>query len=150
MVTWQGFVTAEPAFARLVRTVLDAHEVTVLASLRADGSPRVSGIEVEFDDDGQMVLGSMPGARKGADLRRDPRCALHSVPPIPVGKEGALGDVKVSGRAVPDGALTGEHPGDRFVVDVSEVSWVGLTDAADRLVVRWWTPEGGLRRAERE
>ena len=149
MTSWDDVVTAEPLFAAQVRAVLDAHEVKVLATLRLDGSPRVSGIELEFEH-GDLVLGSMPGARKGVDLRRDPRFALHSVPPVPVGRDGALGDVKLSGRALLTGPLPDDGPpGDRFVIDVAEVVWTGLTEAADALLVRWWTPGGGLRSRSR-
>lgn len=50
-----------------------------LATLRRDGSPRISGTEVVFDDEaGEIYLGMMPGSVKALDLRRDPRLALHS------------------------------------------------------------------------
>src|SRR5215468_10217044 len=98
---WGEFEQAEPAFARRVRALFDAHRHKTLATLRADGSPRISGIETVFED-GELVFGSMPGARKGADLRRDPRFALHSATVDPV--EGAEaqwpGEAKISGRAV--------------------------------------------------
>ena len=76
----------------------------VLATIRADGSPRISGIDPFFRD-GQLWIGSMPDSRKGADLRRDPRMALHGIPwESRKVKEGATdpgdGDVKVTGRAV--------------------------------------------------
>ena len=45
---------------------------TEVSKTLADGSPRISGIETTFDG-GQLTFGSMPHARKGADLRRDPR-----------------------------------------------------------------------------
>ncbi|HMD44562.1 MAG TPA: pyridoxamine 5'-phosphate oxidase family protein, partial [Acidimicrobiales bacterium] len=63
---------AEPAFAGRVRRLLDAGRHKTIATLRADGSPRISGIECEFSN-GDLRFGSMAGARKGADLRRDPR-----------------------------------------------------------------------------
>ena len=48
MVLWSEFVRAEPEFAGRVRAVLDGHEVKVRATIRADGSPRVSGLELDF------------------------------------------------------------------------------------------------------
>ena len=42
-----------------------------------DGAPRISGIEAQFLG-GELWFGSMAGARKALDLRRDPRFALHS------------------------------------------------------------------------
>ncbi len=55
---------------------MDAGRHKTIATLRADGSPRISGIECEFAD-GELRFGSMARARKGVDLRRDPRFALH-------------------------------------------------------------------------
>ncbi len=102
MATWQEFTEAAPALADAVRARLTAHRHHVLATLRADGSPRVSGTEVETFR-GLLVLGSMPGARKVWDLHRDPRYALHSNPGHHT-MEG--GDAKISGRAR---ELTGEE-----------------------------------------
>lgn len=155
MTTWGDFAAAEPAFAERVRELLDAGRHKTIATLRADGSPRISGIECEVAD-GQLRFGSMTGARKGADLRRDPRCALHGPTFHPVeGKEGEWpGEAKVAGRAVPDGPVTveeGEAPdGESFVVDIAEVVVTGLDEAATKLVVTSWTPGGGLRRVERD
>jgi len=56
---------------------LDAGVHTTLATLPRDGSPRISGTEVQFRD-GDVWLGSMWQAVKARDLRRDPRFALHS------------------------------------------------------------------------
>src|SRR5690349_17347304 len=83
MTAWQDVERAEPEFAQRVRTLFDAHRHKTIATLRADGSPRISGIEAVFED-GELVFGSMPNARKGADLRRDPRFALHSATVDPV------------------------------------------------------------------
>jgi hypothetical protein len=101
MASWSEVESAEPDFAKRVRALFDAHKHKTLATLRRDGSPRISGIEVTFLR-GDLWLGSMPGAVKAMDLRRDPRMALHS------GSEDAdpehadewPGDAKLSGRAV--------------------------------------------------
>lgn len=141
----------DPEFAALVRRVLDRSVGKILATLRADGSPRVSGIEVSFQG-GELTFGSMPEACKGADLRRDPRCALHSAPAEQTGDPPGMGDgdVKLAGLAVLTGPLDGPVPGDAFRVDLREVVWTGLNDARDRLVVRWWRPGEGIRHVERE
>jgi hypothetical protein len=143
MTTWREVEAAEPEFAQRVQGLFDAHKHKTMATLRADGSPRISGIETAFRD-GELTFGSMPDARKGADLKRDPRLALHSATVDPV--EGAEadwpGEAKISGRAV--------DTGDGFRVDVAEVVHTHLNPAATLLVVEWWTPEGGLRKVERE
>ena len=147
MTAWRDVEQAVPEFAQRVRALFDAHKHKTIATVRADGSPRISGIECAFDD-GNLVYGSMPHARKGADLRRDPRFALHSATVDPV--EGAEaqwpGEAKISGRAVLVGADT---DGDRFHADIAEVVHTHLDEKATMLVVEWWTPTQGLRRAER-
>jgi nitroimidazol reductase NimA-like FMN-containing flavoprotein (pyridoxamine 5'-phosphate oxidase superfamily) len=148
MTSWQDVERAEPEFAQRVRGLLDAHRHKTIATLRADGSPRISGIEAAFED-GQLTFGSMPKARKGADLRRDPRFALHSATVDPVeGSEAQWpGEVKISGRAVIAETTT---DGDRFYADIVEVVHTHVNAEATMLVVEWWTPTHGLRRVERE
>lgn len=151
MTAWQDVERAVPEFARRVRERFDAHRHKTIATLRADGSPRICGIEAEFEA-GELVFGSMPHARKGADLRRDPRFALHSAPVDPV--EGAEaqwpGEAKISGRAIAVGSVVAGADADRFQADVAEVVHTHLNDQATMLVVEWWTPAHGLRKVERE
>jgi Pyridoxamine 5'-phosphate oxidase len=119
---WKDVERAEPEVAARVGRLFDAGRHKTIATLRADGSPRISGIECEFAD-GELRFGSMPGARKGADLRRDPRFTLQGPVFHPQqGKEaGWPGEAKIAGRAVLAG-LIGEGPaGDLFVADISEV-----------------------------
>jgi hypothetical protein len=143
---WRDVERAEPEFAQRVRALFDAHRHKTLATLRADGSPRISGIEAAFGD-GELVLGSMPNARKGADLRRDPRFALHSATVDPVeGSEAQWpGEAKISGRLIAAGPVTGGPDGDRFHADIAEVVHTHLNEKATMLVVEWWTPARGLR-----
>ncbi len=77
MASWAEFASAAPALASRVRQRFDVRKHKTLATLRKDGSPRISGIEVEFAD-GELFLGMMPGSLKLYDLERDPRLALHS------------------------------------------------------------------------
>jgi len=148
---WADVGRAEPEFAQRVQELFDAHRHKTIATLRADGSPRISGIEVAFED-GELVFGSMSNARKGADLVRDPRFALHSATVDPVqGAEAQWpGEAKISGRAIKVRPLTEGSDGDRFNADVSEVVHTHLNEQATMLVVEWWTPTHGLRRIERE
>ncbi len=151
MTSWQDVERAEPEFAQRVRDLFDAHRHKTIATLRADGSPRISGIEAVFED-GQLTFGSMPKARKGADLRRDPRFALHSATVDPVeGSEAQWpGEAKISGRAVIATTPTDAPDGDRFHADIIEVVHTHLNAEATMLVIEWWTPTHGLRRIERE
>jgi hypothetical protein len=151
MTTWRDVEQAAPEFAQRVRKLFDAHKHKTIATVRADGSPRISGIETVFED-GELVFGSMPNARKGADLRRDPRFALHSatVDPIDGSEAQWPGEAKISGRAIPAGPNTEVHDSDRFHADIAEVVHTHLNDKATMLVVEWWTPAHGLRKIERE
>jgi Pyridoxamine 5'-phosphate oxidase len=151
MTAWQDVEWAQPEFALRVRALFDAYRHKTIATLRADGSPRISGIEAAFED-GELVFSSMANARKGADLRRDPRFALHSATVEPV--EGAAaewpGEAKISGRAMVAGPI-GEGAGsDRFRADIAEVVHTHLNAEGTLLVVEWWTPGRGLQRIERE
>lgn len=156
MPAWKAVEEQEPEFAARVRKLFDAGRHKTMATLRADGSPRISGIECEFVD-GQLRFGSMNDARKGADLKRDPRVALHGPTFHPTeGKESEWpGEAKIAGRAVRTVAQSadgGDEPpdGEGFTVDITEVVITGLDPGATKLVVESWTPERGLRRVERD
>jgi hypothetical protein len=150
MASWKDVEDAEPEFAARVRRLFDAHKHKTIATLRADGAPRLSGIEAEFES-GELTFGSMPGARKGADLHRDPRFALHSatVDPPDGDPAGWPGDAKLAGRAVPTGDLEGDTDGESFRVDIEEVVVTRLNETATALVIESWRPGRGLRRVER-
>ncbi len=139
--------------------MLDAHVHKTIATLRADGSPRISGIEAKFID-GDLWFGSMPGSRKGADLARDPRFSLHSGSDDPPDWDG---DAKLSGvveevadqeRKVAIFKAMGaeEVPADSLLyrVDVRELALTRLTEAKDELAIEWWSAAGGLRSLTRK
>jgi hypothetical protein len=151
MAAWKDVEQAEPEFAARVRRLFDAGRHKTIATLRADGSPRISGIECEFAD-GEIRFGSMPGSRKGADLRRDPRFALHGPTSHPgEGKEAEwLGEAKIAGRAVPAGSGDEGPAGGLYVADIAEVVVTRLNSAATLLMIESWTPQRGLRVVERE
>src|SRR5688500_411215 len=151
MPAWQDVERAAPEFARRVRALFELHRHKTIATVRVDGSPRISGIEAVFED-GDLVFGSMPNARKGADLRRDPRFALHSATVDPVDGAAAQwpGEAKISGRAVTAGPIGGGPEGERLHADIAEVVHTHLSEKATMLVVEWWTPTHGLRKVERE
>lgn len=137
---------------------MDAGRHKTIATLRADGSPRISGIECEFTDT-DLRFGSMTGARKGVDLGRDPRFALHGPAFHPEeGKEGDWpGEAKIAGRAIGSGRVPAdtdevddEPDGEMFIADITEVVITALNAEATKLVVESWTPDRGLQRVERD
>jgi hypothetical protein len=156
MPSWTDFEAAAPALAEYVRARLDAHRHKTIATLRRDGSPRISGTEA-FIAEGDLWIGSMWEARKALDLKRDPRYALHSGSDEP---DGWGGDAKVAGVAeeVTDPARMRAALGDNapsgpmhlFRLDLAEVSTVRLSEDRKHLVIDVWTPAGGVRTMSRD
>ncbi len=155
MPTWTEFEAAAPELAKSVRARLDAHTHKTIATLRRDGSPRISGIETAFVD-GDLWIGSMWQALKAHDLQRDPRFALHSGSAEPSEWEG---DAKLAGVAeeITDPERVREINGDDappgpshlFRLDLHEASTVGLDAERKALVIEIWTPEQGVRTMKR-
>lgn len=157
--TWDEILDETPELAGFVQTRIEAHGLALLATSRRDGGPRLSGIEPLFTG-GDLWLGMMPGSAKGADLRRDPRLALHAAT---VDKEVTEGDAKLAGRAllVDDEAwkqeflqrfadtngTAPEGPYDLFRVEVTEL--VSIRPAGDHLDIDVWVAGRGTRRIER-
>ncbi|HET9379977.1 MAG TPA: pyridoxamine 5'-phosphate oxidase family protein [Streptomyces sp.] len=152
---WAAFAVAEPGLARTVEERFAAHTHHVLASVRRDGAPRTSGLEVRFLG-GELWLGMMPGSVKALDLRRDPRFALQANPGEGTSMGG--GDVRISGRAieVEDGQAKAAYakeaePPEPFHLFRTELTEVVRTSVEDDtyLVVQVWTPGSPLRTIKR-
>jgi hypothetical protein len=159
--SWRDFAQAEPEFAGLIKARFDSHKHKIMATLRKDGSPRISGIEATFAD-GQLWLGMMPESRKALDLRRDPRLALHAAS---LDAEMADGDAKLAGRAIEHttdetksafantlgeaGQEMPEGPFHLFSIDIQEAVLIRLGEPADHLVIETWRDGHGLTRTER-
>ncbi len=154
MASWGEIESVAPELARHARALLEAHVHKTIATLRADGSPRISGIEAKFVGE-DLWFGSMPRSRKGADLARDPRFSLHGGSDDPPGWRG---DAKLSGLAeeVTDAERRGEIFGamgaeevslesSLYRADISELVVTGLTESADELAIDWWSEAGGVR-----
>ena len=147
MVSWSEVGADAPEFAGRVQQALTRGKHMTMATLRADGAPRISGTELEVSE-GELWLGSMPGARKALDLLRDPRIAVHGPTADPPDEPtGWIGEAKVAGRAM---AVPHDDSSHRFRIDVDEVVFTHLNAAGDRLVVESWHPGRGLRVVERE
>lgn len=143
---WIEFEEAEPEFAGRVPAVFDAHLHKTMATLRADGSPRISGTEAPFSE-GDLRLGMMERSAKARDLLRDGRVAIHSATVDP---ELGDGDAKVSGRAVPAPTnAEGPEGAVYFTLDVREVVLTRVAESKEYLIIEVWTPEQGLRTFQR-
>jgi len=144
-VAWGHFERAAPELAAEVRERFGVRKHCTMATLRRDGSPRISGTEVELSD-GQLWTGSMPGAQKALDLRCDPRLAIHSptVDPPPGDDSGWVGEAKVAGLAVEQEPREDGH---RFRIDLTEVVLTRVE--GDELVVTSWHPARGVQERRR-
>ena len=155
MARWSDVEAEAPELAARAKTLFDAHVHKTIATLRRDGSPRISGIELSFVD-GDLWTGSMWQAVKALDLQRDPRYALHSGSDDP---EEWKGDAKVAGLAeeITDPERKAQIVGGAAPVDASHVFRLGLTelvvvrvgDPADHIVVEAWHGGRGVTRRER-
>lgn len=78
MTSWDEFSQAAPRIATVFsrRHTATGH-LCLLATIRADGSPRISPLEPKIFE-GQLWLIGMPHTTKFADLARDPRFCLHT------------------------------------------------------------------------
>ncbi|KAA9158234.1 pyridoxamine 5'-phosphate oxidase family protein [Amycolatopsis acidicola] len=146
MANWQEFSTQAPDLAREVRARFEAHATHVLATLRRDGSPRVSGIEVDYAG-AELMAGSMLDARKARDLLRDGRFALHAHP-------GPAGDAKISGVAVEvtdqaeiEAVQGDSSPCNLFRLELREAVLTSVEGTT--LVAESWRADGRLIRFER-
>jgi len=155
MPSWREVEAEAPELAALARGFFDAFKHKTLATLRKDGSPRISGSEIQFAD-GELWFGSMWQAHKALDLQRDPRFALHSGSPDPPAWSG---DAKIAGRAEEStdprriAAINGDEPpadpSHLFRADLTELVVVRLGDPADHLIIESWRVGRGLERVRR-
>ena len=143
MASGAEFAAAEPEFAVRVRKLPSSRKHLTMATLRRDGSPRISGTEVQFSDD-QVQLGSMPAAVKALDLLRDPRVAIHGPTHDPTKSGAWRGEAKIAGRAM---AVPTDGEGHSFRIDIREVVVTRL--GGKGLLIESWDPERGYRVRDR-
>lgn len=160
MVDWDKFAGEAPQIAEVfLRRHSKTGNLCLLATLRPDGSPRISPMEPGIFE-GLLVLLGMPNTSKFRDLERDPRFELHTATVDPYVGDG---DAKVWGdaRNVQDTDLHGrfaQHLFDEsgmdlrgqkfdpfFVGDLVGASSVGFING--QLTITTWRPGQGERSA---
>ncbi len=134
-------LAADPALHADVQAAFAVGKHCTIATLRADGAPRISGTEVEFED-GNVYIGTGEGARKTVDIAADPRVAIHSPTRDPAADGSWPGEAKMSGIAVQVETPTHYPPGGRrYRIDLTSAVFTGLTDETPpRLRIRLWRP----------
>jgi hypothetical protein len=156
MATWTEFAAAAPDLAERVKACFDAHKHKTMATIRKDGSPRISGTETSFQD-GELFIGSMWKAVKALDLQRDPRFAIHSATVDP--EAPGWSEAKIAGTAHEivdeeevkrrNGEAGAGGPSHSFRLEITEASAVYLNDEKTKLLIELWTPDRGVRTIER-
>jgi hypothetical protein len=157
MLAFADLLEVVPEIAFPIRDRLASTSLAILGTLRSDGSPRLSPIEVTFFGGG-LYMGMMPGSLKCVDARRDPRvCVLTPVADKDdLGGEGklfgALREVTqdaarldvlrhaVEGLDI-DPSLFGDSP--VFEVLVDAAAWQHVED--ETFVTLSWNSTNGLR-----
>ncbi len=152
---WRQFALESPELAAIGQKRLEGPGLALIGTLRANGWPRISPVEV-YIVDAQLLLGMIWRSKKALDLLRDPRVVVHSVT---CDREGADGDFKVYGRVTDVAnpavrrryadvleAKIGWRPADPyhlFSVDISDTAYVVF--GRDQYAMRW-NPTRGFRR----
>jgi hypothetical protein len=157
---WSELERRQPALAGLARRRLLEPGVVLVATIRGDGTPRVSPVE-PLVLEGVLWLSMLWRSRKAADLLRDPRVLVHSVI---TSRDGGEGEFKIRGtaRAEPNLDLQALYatavttslgwtpePGrfHLFAVTIGEVTFIRYDDATgDQHVARWPPPREFIRR----
>ena len=98
---WEEFKRADPELAALGEERIEATGLVLLGTLRKNGFPRISPVEPLLTM-GRLYLGMMWQSRKALDLRRDPRCTVHSTVSD---RHGSEGEFKLYGLGLEIGDL---------------------------------------------
>ena len=150
MARWADVCREVPEFAACVQAAFERNRHMTLATVRRDGSPRISGTEIRFDD-GEVLVGMMTRSRKALDLLHDPRIAIHGPTADPPDEPREwIGESKLAGRAIEVPNQDPEDDSHTFRIDVNEVVFVRINDAGDRLLIESWHPGRGIEVVERE
>jgi Pyridoxamine 5'-phosphate oxidase len=150
---WSEMEDGQPRLAGLGRQRLLEPGVVLVATIRGDGTPRVSPVE-PLVLDGILWLSMLWQSRKAADLMRDPRILVHSVV---TSRDGRAGEFKIRGTARDehDPAVQRRYAGEvaaglgwapepgrfhLFAVSIEEVTFISYDDATGDQHVAMWPP----------
>lgn len=155
---WGGFEQAAPELAERVRAEIERFGFVLVGTLRRDGTPRISPVEVHFVLH-HLMLVMIAGTRKACDLDRDSRVLLRTPVTNPAHPEC---DVQLRGHVVDVDAMQRKATADSveatsgwrprttwrfFSVAISAASYIEWREDEMRLVR--WDEVRGLRPTER-
>jgi hypothetical protein len=155
--SWGSLEESAPEIARLGKERFDQARVALLATLRKDGSPRISPVE-PYLSQGHLLFGAMSWSLKAHDLLRDSRCVLHSAI---TGPDNGEGELKLYGRAIKaDEQLRdncqgwwSERPSGAaivFALEVEQAAFISWNTERGQMIVQRWSPHRGYSKRTRE
>jgi hypothetical protein len=147
MFSWADFEQAAPELAGIARERIENHGFMLLGTIRRDGTPRISPVEVRVVE-GRLVMSVVRGSTKERDIQRDPRIVLHS--PM-LHSDDPNDELKLRGRAaaVEDEQLakaaalwTPPPELDVFCVDIESAAFLAWSKG--ELTMTRWSRSRGL------
>jgi hypothetical protein len=156
--SWAYLEKAAPEVAAQARAVIDQWSFMFAATIRRDGTPRLSPVETHLVA-GHLALAIIPQSHKASDITRDPRIVLQS--PIAEADEPGA-ELKLRGRAtaLSEGDLreriadaieraSGWRPAPSWLVVTVTVDHLALMSwSAGDLTLTCWDPRNGVRGPE--
>jgi hypothetical protein len=159
MARWADLEAAAPELAESGRGLINRFRFVYIATLRRDGTPRISAVEARIGG-GELAMSMIPGTLKVRDLLRDPRIAVNAPLQHP---DDPNEEFKLRGRAVEvqDDRLkeavaaaiestSGWRPPldwPFFAVDIDEAAFIAWNAGVMRM--SRWSPDEGVREVER-
>jgi Pyridoxamine 5'-phosphate oxidase len=150
---WSELERRQPRLAGLGRQRLLDPGVVLVATIRRDGTPRLSPVE-PFVMDGELWLSMLWQSTKAADLARDPRILVHGVVTNRMGEEGEF-KVRGHARSEKDRGVQSRYaaavaqalgwkpdPGrfHLFAVDIDHLSYLRYDEPTGDQYVTQWPP----------
>jgi Pyridoxamine 5'-phosphate oxidase len=158
LMRWEDIERQDHRLSRVMHERLIGPGVLLVATVRRDGTARLSPVE-PLVLDGDLWLSMLWQSRKAYDLLRDDRLLLHS---IITTRSGTEGEVKVRGRALPVDdpasrrryrdavAILGWQPEEPefhlFRVEITDVTIIRYAPNGDQYTARWPSRIESVRR----
>jgi hypothetical protein len=159
MARWADLEASAPELAARGRELIDRFRFVYIATLRRDGTPRISAVEARIAS-GELAMSMIPGTLKARDLLRDSRLALNAPLEHP---DDPNEEFKLRGRALEvsdhelkeavasavDSTSGWRPPLDWhfFSVDISQAASIVWSEGVMRM--SRWSPDEGVREIER-
>ncbi len=146
MATWSELSTLAPEIAATGQALLDKHGLAYVATVRADGSPRVHPV-CPFVIDGRLIVATQRTSPKAQDQLRDGRYVLHLLPGANDdefrihGRARLIGDGPQREQILRDGpryVKSGDYIFEYDITEAASAYWVNVGQPGTYPVRQWW------------